>query len=60
MSKELWLEMYEKMEREYPEATDEELIALTEEAAQDHMAAKVDELHDRARYEGPSWVQHDA
>ena len=59
MGRQEWIDAYETIEREHPEATDEELIALTEELVHDRMAAKVDEIRDRAKYEGPSWVRHD-
>ena len=60
MGREEWNAAYDYIERKHPEATDEELIELTEELVHERMAAKVDELRDRAKYEGPSWVQHDA
>jgi len=47
--REEWVDAYETVEREHPDATDEELIELTEELVADRMAAKADDLRDRAK-----------
>ena len=50
---EAWFAHYERLEAEYPNATDDELCDMAEEALIDGLADAADFAHDEAKYGGP-------
>ena len=48
--KEVWFAHYERLEAEYPDATDDELCDMAEEALIDGMSSAVDAAHDAAKH----------
>lgn len=47
---EAWFAQYERLEAEYPDATEDELCDMVEEALIDSMSSAVDAAHDAAKY----------
>ena len=52
MSKADWLEAFDEVERDYPDIPVDQQNAMAEALVVDRVAAKADELRDRAKYEG--------
>jgi len=50
MSKEAWFNHYERLEAEFPTATDDELCEMAEEALIDSMASAADAALDAAKH----------
>ncbi len=48
--KEVWFAHYERLSAEYPDATEDELCDMAEEAMMDGMASAADAAHDARKH----------